>query len=503
MDTLSRYDKLLVYAGALLFIGLNAFLMLREFFWLPLLALVPVVLYYAFFSFSKLFFAVVFLTPLSVELTRFFTGIQFDVSIPTEPLILVILFIAVTGWIHRGARNSSILYHPVSLAILFYLVWLLITSMVSTMPMVSIKFFMVRLWFIGTFFFVAIRIFRNPRNISLFIWCYTAALALVAIYTIYNHAGHGLISQHDAHWAVRPFYNDHTAYGAALAFFIPPMFYFAFRRNSTLAMRRTAGFLLLLLLFALVFSYSRAAWVSVAAAVGVWIVMKMRLSLSTVVTVTLLSAVMVFMLRQEIVMEMERNTQDSSADFREHIRSITNITSDASNLERINRWDAALGMFKEKPLFGWGPGTYMFNYAPFQYSYNRTIISTNLADGGDAHSEYLGPLSEMGVPGLLSLLAIVFFIMLTGFRLLHTLKSSDDRLLVTAVLLSLVTYLVHGILNNFLHTDKLSVPFWGFAAIIVAIDIYHRKKEQHDTEEVSVMQGSGELKAEDGDIVKD
>jgi hypothetical protein len=35
---------------------------------------------------------------------------------------------------------------------------------------------------------------------------------------------------------------------------------------------------------------------------------------------------------------------------------------------------------------------------------------------------------------------------------------------------------VHGLLNNFLDTDKASVPVWGFMAIIVALDIYHTRE---------------------------
>jgi putative inorganic carbon (hco3(-)) transporter len=126
-------------------------------------------------------------------------------------------------------------------------------------------------------------------------------------------------------------------------------------------------------------------------------------------------------------------------------------------------------------LLGWGPGTYMFRYAPFQVSYDRTIISTNMADGGDAHSEYLGPLSETGLPGMLSFIAVAVLTLTTGFRLLRQLKKRGDRLLVTGVLLGLTTYLVHGFLNNFLHSDKAAVPFWGFAAILVAMDLYRKK----------------------------
>jgi O-antigen ligase len=138
-------------------------------------------------------------------------------------------------------------------------------------------------------------------------------------------------------------------------------------------------------------------------------------------------------------------------------------------------------MYKEKPIFGWGPGTYMFNYAPFQLTANRTIISTNSADGGNAHSEYLGPMAESGFMGLFSFLILIGVVIYTG---IHTYTRATDKRLKTIVmsaLLGLITYYIHGILNNFLDTDKLSVPFWGFTAIIVAVDIYTRKAAHTET----------------------
>nr|NQU89023.1 hypothetical protein [Bacteroidota bacterium] len=47
-----------------------------------------------------------------------------------------------------------------------------------------------------------------------------------------------------------------------------------------------------------------------------------------------------------------------------------------------------------------------------------------------------------------------------------------------SVMLGIVTYFIHGLLNNFLDTDKASVPVWGFFAIIVALDIYHTKTKK-------------------------
>jgi putative inorganic carbon (hco3(-)) transporter len=473
----STYGKVFLYGGSLLFITANGLLMLMGFYYLPILPLVLGVVYLALFSPEKLFMAVVFITPLSIELSRLTDGLSFDLSLPTEPIIMLMVLLFILKMIMADGTDPKIIRHPVSLAILFYLIWLFLTTLTSSMPVVSVKFFMVRFWFIAVFYFMAIIIFRKPGNIRIFLWSYVLALLIVVIYTLYRHSGFGFFSQAAAHWVVRPFYNDHTTYGAALAMFIPVLAVLGLRKKKPVPARAMTWTLLAVLITALVFSYSRAAWLSVAAASLVWIVILLKIRVRALLVFSLISITFIFMLRHDIVREMEKNRQDSSADLFEHIRSMTNITSDASNLERINRWNAAIGMFREKPFFGWGPGTYMFRYAPFQNSYDRTIISTNFADGGDAHSEYLSRLSESGLPGLISFLILVLAVLYTGFRLCRKLRRRRDRLLATGILIGLITYLVHGVLNNFLHTDKLAVPFWGFVAILVAMDLYGKKRK--------------------------
>ena len=55
-----------------------------------------------------------------------------------------------------------------------------------------------------------------------FVYTYAAALAIVICYTTVVHARFNF-DEKAADWVVSPFYNDHTAYGAALAMFIPVM----------------------------------------------------------------------------------------------------------------------------------------------------------------------------------------------------------------------------------------------------------------------------------------
>jgi putative inorganic carbon (HCO3(-)) transporter len=54
----------------------------------------------------------------------------------------------------------------------------------------------------------------------------------------------------------------------------------------------------------------------------------------------------------EVLMILGRNNTDSDGDFAANIESMSNISTDASNLERLNRWSCALQMFEEKPVLG-------------------------------------------------------------------------------------------------------------------------------------------------------
>jgi O-antigen ligase len=177
-----------------------------------------------------------------------------------------------------------------------------------------------------------------------------------------------------------------------------------------------------------------------------------------------------------IQLELSRNKQDhTTEDFGERLQSAGNVTTDASNLERINRWTCAIEMFKERPFLGFGPGTYSFEYARFQRPENLTIISTNFGDLGNAHSEYLGTLSEMGLPGMIFFIAFVFAVFYSSIQLYHKTPPNEmtTRIIIMAIIISLSTYFTHAFLNNFLDTDKAAVPVFALCAIVVALNMRH------------------------------
>ena len=67
--------------------------------------------------------------------------------------------------------------------------------------------------------------------------------------------------------------------------------------------------------------------------------------------------------------------------------------------------------------------------------------------------------------------ALVLVTLITAVHLHYRMPPGADRAILMALILGLVTYYLHGGLNNFLDTDKASVPFWAFTAMIVLLDL--------------------------------
>ena len=478
-DTLKTGLFYLISTG---FILLNLFFVVKkDLFVINALPFLLAIVLLIIFSFDKLIYLIVLFAPLSIPLRELRPDLSFDMYLPTEPLLFLILIIFILKVVHERNFDKNILTHPVSLAVFLNLLWILATSLTSTMPLISFKFFLVRVWFVVILYLLAVKLLSQKIKIENYIWLYIIPFIFVIFYSVYRHIGYGLWDRQAAHFVVSPFYNDHTSYGAALAIYLPFIALFAFGRIYSKGLRLASASVLIIFTVALILSYSRAAWVSIAGAILIWSVIKLKIPLRSIAVSLIILIGSVVLFQNQILMHLQKNSVESSSNLVEHVYSISNITSDASNLERINRWDCAISMFYEKPFLGFGPGTYMFKYASYQLNKNRTPISTNAGDLGNAHSEYLSALSESGVFGLITFLVIIITVLYTAIKTYKRVNDKRLKSLILAAITGLVTYYIHGFLNNFLDTDKLSVPFWGFTAIIVAIDLYSRGKFQNNS----------------------
>lgn len=468
---------LIVLLCSMFFSGLMYSLLYEYYFYL----LIPVILFVVVLLFINIKiapFLIAFITPLSVT----YTIKELAISLPSEPLLIFILLLFVWEVFFTNRYDKKVLKHPVSIAIYISLAWTFITSVFSVDYLVSFKYLLSQFWFIIPCYFVVIPLFRKFKNLKNFFLCYVIPLSVIAIVCI------GLLSTENfalsyAHYVMQPFYNDHTAYGAVLALFVPLSFVFVVgneKLTPNIYWRIFSTIVFIVLVLGLIFSYSRAAWASVLAAIGVFVVVKMRIKLKTILIGIGVVGAFVLIFWSSILGMLQQNNQDSSGNMVEHMTSITNISTDDSNVERLNRWACALAMFEERPIVGWGPGTYKFIYSGYQKSYNLTQISTNAGILGSTHSEYLKPLSEQGFFGTIAVLILYLTTVCIGLKVYHKAEDKAVADLALFLVLSLVTYYVHGVFNNFLETEKLAVPFWGLTAMIVALDIYYPKKTEEN-----------------------
>jgi len=440
----------------------------------PLLSLFPIglmMIYFAIYQTEKLFLAIAFFTPLSINIEEF--SQSFGLFIPTEPLLFGLMLLLSAMQIRHSFLDQRIWKHPIIIAVSIFVCWIFISSITSLHVLVSFKFLLARLWFFipvlvfGTYFF------RKESNRILFLWLFIIGTCITILYTLQHHAQYNF-GEKEGHWVMAPFFKDHTIYGAIVALILPISICLFWYKRHTILIQAILIFIITIILVGLYFSYTRAAWLSIIIAVVVGLIVYYRVNFKFLLGIGLIGLLIVFLKWDSIEMELARNKNEHTTEsFNERFQSAANVSTDASNLERINRWSCAISMFKERPIFGYGPGTYAFEYAPFQEPENLTIISTNFGDLGNAHSEYLGALSEMGILGLLTFLAVVIAIFYSAVTLYHQYPISDrkNRTIVMGIILALTTYFSHAFLNNFLDTDKAAVPIWGMCAMLIVMGL--------------------------------
>ena len=313
--------------------------------------------------------------------------------------------------------------------------------------------------------------FRKHENRVIFLWVFIISCCLVVCYTLIHHSTYGF-GEDEGHWVMWPFFKDHTVYGATIALCLPISLALLKQKGSPPLSKAVLILLNVILIVGLIFSYTRAAWLSVICAAGIGLIVYFKVNIKFLIGVAAVVLIGIYSQWDSLQMFLEKNKYEHTTEsFEEKMQSATNVTTDASNLERINRWDCAVEMFEKKPVFGYGPGTYAFEYAPFQDPENLTIISTNFGDLGNAHSEYLSALSESGLVGLLTFLSIITAIFYSAINLYYQTPSeeNDVKLLIMGIIISLSSYFIHSLLNNYLDTDKAAVPVWAMAAMIVSM----------------------------------
>ena len=143
---------------------------------------------------------------------------------------------------------------------------------------------------------------------------------------------------------------------------------------------------------------------------------------------------------------------------------------------RFDYWNAAIGMFKDNPIFGVGIDRYGEYYR--QYAVQNQVVQGQMAD--NAHSIYMQLLATGGLTLFIPYMLLVLFITYLGLKSLIKLQG-EEKFKVSAVF----GIWLGTIVINVVTVDNLGVGvwFWITGGLLVAVSSRQGKSETVDREQ--------------------
>ncbi len=190
----------------------------------------------------------------------------------------------------------------------------------------------------------------------------------------------------------------------------------------------------------LVITYSRGAWLSGAIGLLVLLYLERKRLLSRFNIRALILPVVGIGIA--IFLSIALGNQDY---FVDRAKSIFDPGS-GTFAERLEIWKAAAEATRDRPLLGFGPDN-------FRYVFPRYLTEAYVSASGrgvlqnDAHNYLLQLSSTLGIPAALLFVVVCIVGLGKSRRLLSELKAAEDSILVSAVVASIVAYLVNILLT--------------------------------------------------------
>ncbi len=226
------------------------------------------------------------------------------------------------------------------------------------------------------------------------------------------------------------------------------LFWYTKKAHKKLIFLATSAILSL----ALVLTLSRGGWLGFAFSALIFVILVEKRLLLSIIPVSLAG---IFLLPQSIL---------------NRIISIGNF-ADSSNAYRLKMWEITLDIIRDNPIAGVG-----FGHLPFKEtfeSYIRTMPTYH------AHNTYLEIAAELGIPGLLAFLFLLFVIFKYGIQKLIHQENRYIRIMAAGLFSGLAGLLVHGAVENVIYLTRIIVYFWVLIGLILVLMKIQKQGKTH------------------------
>lgn len=419
--------------------------------------------------------------PLSVKLEL--AGNAFSLSLPAQPIVWCFFLLAIF-FVAFNPRSVPVwwMLHPLTLLVAAQFIWLIAAVADSTVLLLSLKFLFAKTWFLAVFFLFPVFVFKEKKDFrTALLLLLTPVLASIVVILI-RHAMLGFrFSQINN--AIGLFYYNHVEYSTILSMMFPLVcVVYPLTKSRGRIYRRGWLILVLLLLTALFFSYARAAILAILFSMVVGVAIKCRLvNWIMPLFYGAIALLMVYLIRESRYLELRPSYEHTymHSDLSGHLTA-TFKGRDMSSMERLHRWIAAVRMSREKPLTGFGPHGFYYNYQPYTLRSFRTYVSANV-ERSTTHNYFLLMLTEQGYPAMILYGLLVLAVFAFAQRIYHRFGDRFYKCCTLGVAMCFAACFVNNFFSELVETQKIGALFYLCLALLVILDSKSRVADTHVT----------------------
>lgn len=386
-------------------------------------------------------------------------------DLPDEPLMwLLTMLLAVHLLVHHREIMARPLDPAICLTLLFHLVWIGFSSLLSTHVLLSVKFLAAKLWYVTAFTLGSWYCLRDRADVFLAAKVLATSVCAATLLVLVRHASMGFAFA-DANRSVEPLFRNHVNYAALLVCLLPiPIAAWHLYPR----MRRQLRWVLCIAAAGLLFSYSRGAWL--AAGVGWITVMATRKKILHWIVLGAVAALLAaagWFWQEDRYLEYSPNYERTiwHDNLGQHMQATYQMT-DISSMERFYRWIAAARMLDRHTLHGYGPSTFYHEYRPYTVNAFRTYVSDN-PERSTVHNYFLLVLVEQGIPGLALFCLLLAVMTRRAYLWYQAARDPSERVLPAVILAVLGMVVALNMLSDLIETDKVGSLFFICAGILL------------------------------------
>ena len=167
---------------------------------------------------AKVFLVLVFCLPLSTEwqVTQ-----KLSLDFPTEPILILLSFLGICKWLYDSSSfPKHLLKSSLFFLIMVHLIWLLINTFYSSHPLLSLKFFVAKIWYVIPFIIILQYVVQSINDVNKIAKFLILTTLFVIIQSLVRH-GFQAFSFEGIKYTLHPFFRNHVNYSATLVLLFP------------------------------------------------------------------------------------------------------------------------------------------------------------------------------------------------------------------------------------------------------------------------------------------